>query len=236
MCGTPRQGGTARNSMLPEIPKLQALMIPLVMPVDWSSSSQSHVAQPGRSTSSVREPQYHPQLPSQRSPGAQLNVRSTEYNAGRGVPVQPRSAEQRRAWRLGRPGTAEAALVRTTGRPHSRLSGASPRAGITLFSGSPRTPEGPSRKAPSAKGPGEEPARGPKKPTHQPWPLAPTLQAASSSSALDGTPASLKGSLPLPVVLSSRVDGAHLIEGGGRRFQDVNVGQARSCSIILPLR
>ncbi|KAJ1137830.1 hypothetical protein NDU88_004226 [Pleurodeles waltl] len=76
MRGTPRQGVTARNSMLPEIPKLQTLMIPLVMPVDWSGTSQSREAQPARSTSSVREPQYHPQLPSQRGPGAQLNAGS----------------------------------------------------------------------------------------------------------------------------------------------------------------
>ncbi|KAJ1137829.1 hypothetical protein NDU88_004225 [Pleurodeles waltl] len=100
----------------------------------------------------------------------------------------------------------------------------------------PRSPEGPFREAPSAKGPGEEPARGPKKLTYQPRPPAPTLQAASSSSAVEGSLASQRGSLPRPVILSSRVDGARLKEGGGRRFQDVNVGQARSCSFILPLR
>ncbi|KAJ1104850.1 hypothetical protein NDU88_002259 [Pleurodeles waltl] len=74
VCGAPRQGETARNSMLPGIPKLQALMIPLVMPVDWSSSSQ-----PGRSTSSVRDPQYHPQLPRQRSSGAQFRPGCEEF-------------------------------------------------------------------------------------------------------------------------------------------------------------
>ncbi|KAJ1179714.1 hypothetical protein NDU88_004948 [Pleurodeles waltl] len=74
MGGTPRQGGTARNSVLPEVPKLQALMVPLVMPVDWSSLSQTRAAQPGRSTSSVREPRYHPQLLRQRSPDAQLSA------------------------------------------------------------------------------------------------------------------------------------------------------------------
>ncbi|KAJ1200495.1 hypothetical protein NDU88_004319 [Pleurodeles waltl] len=53
----------ARNSMFPEILKLQTLMIPLAMPVDWFGTSQSRETQPARSTRSVREPQYHPPAP-----------------------------------------------------------------------------------------------------------------------------------------------------------------------------
>ncbi|KAJ1107542.1 hypothetical protein NDU88_004932 [Pleurodeles waltl] len=96
VCGAPHQGETARNSMLPGIPKLQALMIPLVMPVDWSSSSQPHAAQPGRSTSPVREPQYHPQLPRQRSPSAQFRPGCEEFTV-RARPRGPGATAVRRA-------------------------------------------------------------------------------------------------------------------------------------------
>ncbi|KAJ1161515.1 hypothetical protein NDU88_002000 [Pleurodeles waltl] len=44
------------------------------MPVDWSRTPQ-----PGRSTNSVREPQYHPQLPRQRIPGAQFRSGCEEF-------------------------------------------------------------------------------------------------------------------------------------------------------------
>ncbi|KAJ1101194.1 hypothetical protein NDU88_006266 [Pleurodeles waltl] len=118
MHGAPRQGETARNSMLPGIPKLQALMIPLVMPVDWSSLSQSRAAPPGRSTSSVREPHYHPQPPRQRSPGVQFRsgceefaVRARILEGDNNLPthrdsscVAERGAALQRSDRPGRPG------------------------------------------------------------------------------------------------------------------------------------
>ncbi|KAJ1188073.1 hypothetical protein NDU88_004838 [Pleurodeles waltl] len=56
--------------------------------------------------------------------------------------------------------------TRVTGRVHSHCSGAIPGTETFLVSGAPRPPAGLSGAAPSARGPGEEPARGPGKQTH----------------------------------------------------------------------
>ncbi|KAJ1089561.1 hypothetical protein NDU88_002712 [Pleurodeles waltl] len=105
--------------------------------------------------------------------------------AGRGVPMLPQSAEPRRARRTERSSAAATGPTQVTGRVHSHRSGAIPEMGI---SGATRLPAGLFRAAPSARGPGEEPARGPGKQTHQPRPRAPARQVASSSSAPEATP------------------------------------------------
>ncbi|KAJ1108410.1 hypothetical protein NDU88_005786 [Pleurodeles waltl] len=108
-----------------------------------------------------------------------------------------------RAGRTERSSAAATGTNQVTARVHSHRSGAIPRMGISLISGATRLPAGPFRAAPSARGPGEEPARGPGKQTHQPRLRAPARQAASSSSAPEVTPVSRRGSLPRLVVLSS---------------------------------
>ncbi|KAJ1201579.1 hypothetical protein NDU88_005387 [Pleurodeles waltl] len=130
VCGAPRQGETARNSMLSGIPKLQAPMTSLVMPVDWSRTPQ-----PGRSTNSVREPQYHPQLPRQRSPGAQFRSRGTGATAVRRAAPRRAPQQARLRWNSSGPDDGPHPLP-----PPRRVlqDGGSP------FSGSLWSPEGPS--------------------------------------------------------------------------------------------
>ncbi|KAJ1106897.1 hypothetical protein NDU88_004295 [Pleurodeles waltl] len=75
--------------------------------------------------------------------------------------MQPRSAESRGAGRSERSSTVATAPTQVTGRVQSNCSSAIPGTRIFSISGAPRLPAGLSRSAPSARGPGEEPAHGP---------------------------------------------------------------------------